>query len=92
MDFKYNPKDYCKYLEDDLKNLYEKCEAYYKKKCSLTYAEVDSAYERFFFGLKSCDVQMNHRDIDLIDLREYCYELVNTIKEDYETNNNNNTR
>ena len=85
MKFKFNPEDYCKYLECDLKNLYDKCNAYYKNKCDLTCLEVENAYERFFFGLKSCDVKMNYRDIDLIDLKEYCYKLKNIIINDYAT-------
>ena len=84
MKFKYNPEDYCKYLEIDLKNLYEKCENYYANKCALTCLEAEDAYERFFFGLKSCDVKINHKEIDLVDLRKYCYSLIDTIKNDYD--------
>lgn len=83
MSFAFNPENYCRYLEIDLKNLYEKCEAYYENKCDLTCLEVEDAYERLFFGLKSCDVKMNHKEIDLIDLKEYCYSLFNTIRNDY---------
>lgn len=83
-DFKFNPNNYIDYLKDDLSNLYDNYLLYFKKGSNVSWADVDNAYDRFLTGLKSCDVKMHYRDIDLDDLKDYCWKLYNEVIQDHD--------